>query len=111
MGAQNIVSGDIVSNMPLAELIQEHRVRKKKDEKVIMTMVIKQSNPSPLTDQVFIGVDSLTKQLVYYDEDDENGAVCLGNSNQSVSVYTDMKDCCVDICSLEVLSLFEYNFD
>ncbi|ESQ52106.1 hypothetical protein EUTSA_v10016297mg [Eutrema salsugineum] len=120
-----LVSGDTVSNMPLADLIQEHRERKKKDEKAIMTMVIKQSKPSPLThqsrlgtDQLFIAVDPLTKQLLYYEEDKidhARGTICLDksllDSNPSVLLYNDMQDCYIDICSPEVLSLFEDNFD
>ncbi|CAA0374690.1 unnamed protein product [Arabidopsis thaliana] len=120
-----LVSGDTVSNMPLADLIQEHRERKKKDEKAIMTMVIKQSKSSPLThqsrlgtDQLFIAVDPLTKQLLHYEEDKidhPSGSVCLEKSlldtNPSVLVCNDMQDCYIDICSPEVLSLFEDNFD
>ncbi|CAN8316293.1 unnamed protein product [Cochlearia groenlandica] len=122
-----LVSGDTVSNMPLADLIQEHRERKKRDEKAIMTMVIKQSKPSPIThqsrlgtDQLFIAVDPLTKQLLYYEEDNKidrgtKGNVCLDKSlldnNPSVLMCNDMQDCYIDICSPEVLSLFEDNFD
>ncbi|CAN7103967.1 unnamed protein product [Brassica rapa subsp. narinosa] len=120
-----LVSGDTVSNMPLADLIQEHRERKKKDEKAIMTMVIKKSKPSPIThqsrlgtDQLFIAVDPLTKQLLHYEEDKVDharGSVCLDKSlmesNPSVLLYNDMQDCYIDICSPEVLSLFEDNFD
>uniref|UniRef100_A0A1J3HTX4 Translation initiation factor eIF2B subunit epsilon n=1 Tax=Noccaea caerulescens TaxID=107243 RepID=A0A1J3HTX4_NOCCA len=120
-----LVSGDTVSNMPLADLIQQHRERKKKDEKAIMTMVIKKSKPSPIThqsrlgtDQLFIAVDPKTKQLLHYEEDKidhARGSVCLDKSllenNPSVLLYNDMQDCYIDICSPEVLSLFEDNFD
>ncbi|KFK36401.1 hypothetical protein AALP_AA4G119500 [Arabis alpina] len=120
-----LVSGDTVSNMPLADLIQEHRDRKKKDEKAIMTMVIKKSKSSPFThqsrlgtDQLFIAVDPVTKQLLHYEDDKIDYAkrtVCLDksllSSNPSVLLYNDMQDCYIDICSPEVLSLFEDNFD
>ncbi|KAG2326765.1 hypothetical protein Bca52824_009493 [Brassica carinata] len=120
-----LVSGDTVSNMPLADLIREHRERKKRDEKAIMTMVIKKSKPSLIThqsrlgtDQLFIAVDPLTKQLLHYEEDKidhARGSVCLDKSlmerNPSVLLYNDMQDCNIDICSPEVLSLFEDNFD
>ncbi|KAL0740495.1 hypothetical protein Bca4012_082008 [Brassica carinata] len=93
-----LVSGDTVSNMPLADLIREHRERKKRDEKAIMTMVIKKSKPSPIThqsrlgtDQLFIAVDPLTKQLLHY-QDHGGGFVCLDKSL---------------MCSI----LFEDNFD
>ncbi|VVA95175.1 unnamed protein product [Arabis nemorensis] len=100
-----LVGGDTVSNMPLGDLIQEHRERKKKDEKAIMTMVIKKSKPSPLThqsrlgtNQLFIAVHPLTKQLLYYEE-------------AKIADHAKGNDCYIDICSPEVLSLFEDNFD
>ncbi|XP_010439873.1 PREDICTED: translation initiation factor eIF-2B subunit epsilon-like [Camelina sativa] len=108
-----LVSGDTVSNMPLAELIREHRERKKRDEKAIMTMVIKKqcSRLRLGSDQLFVAVDPVTKQLLYYNE---GGEVCLDKSlvlDTSVLVCNDVKDCYIDICSPEVLSLFEDNFD
>ncbi|EOA15350.1 hypothetical protein CARUB_v10004259mg [Capsella rubella] len=109
-----LVSGDTVSNMPLAELIQQHRDRKKRDEKAIMTMVIKkQSRLGIGSDQLFVAVDPVTKQLLYYNEGDNNGEVCLDKSllDTGVLVCNDMLDCYIDICSSEVLSLFEDNFD
>ncbi|KAG7542386.1 Nucleotidyl transferase domain [Arabidopsis thaliana x Arabidopsis arenosa] len=110
-----LVSGDTVSNMPLADLIQEHRDRKKKDEKAIMTMVIKkQSRLGIGSDQLFVAVDPLTKQLLHYEEDNARGGdVCLDKSvlDSTVLVCKDMQDCYIDICSPEVLSLFEDNFD
>ncbi|CAH8357971.1 unnamed protein product [Eruca vesicaria subsp. sativa] len=117
-----LVSGDTVSNMPLADLIREHRERKKKDEKAIMTMVIKKSKPSPMTrqsrlgtDELFVAVDPVTKQLLHYEVDHVRGSVCLDKalmeSNPSVMICNDMQDCYIDVCSPEVLSLFEDNFD
>ncbi|CAL9225916.1 unnamed protein product [Arabidopsis halleri] len=110
-----LVSGDTVSNMPLAGLIQEHRDRKKKDEKAIMTMVIKKdSRLGIVSDQLFIAVDPLTKQLLHYEEGTARGGdVCLDKSllDSTVLVCNDMQDCYIDICSPEVLSLFEDNFD
>ncbi|CAA0381076.1 W2 domain [Arabidopsis thaliana x Arabidopsis arenosa] len=104
-----LVNGCIVSNMPLTQLIQEHRDRKKKDEKAIMTMVIRQSL---ITDhQLFIAVNPLTKQLLYYDEDNICFDKSLLDRNPSVLLCSDMQDCYIDICSLEVLSLFVDNFD
>ncbi|XP_010528820.1 PREDICTED: translation initiation factor eIF-2B subunit epsilon-like isoform X2 [Tarenaya hassleriana] len=119
-----LVSGDTVSNMPLTDLIQEHRERKKKDDKAIMTMVIKQSKPSLLThqsrlgtDELFMVVDPSTKQLLYYEDktDQGKGTICIDKSllmnNPSISLYNDRQDCYIDICSPEVLSLFQDNFD
>nr|VDD14914.1 unnamed protein product [Brassica oleracea] len=71
----------------------------------------------PRTDQLFVAVDPLTKQLLHYeDRHAGGGCVCLDkslmcSSNPSVIIHSDMEDCYIDVCSPEVLSLFEDNFD
>ncbi|EPS57518.1 hypothetical protein M569_17299, partial [Genlisea aurea] len=119
-----LVSGDTVSNMPLTELLKEHKERKRKDSNAIMTMVIKRSKPSAIThqsrlgtDELFIAIDPETKQLLHYEDRAATlkGSFALGreslNENSSISVHNDKQDCYVDICSPEVLSLFTDNFD
>ncbi|KAJ4715515.1 translation initiation factor eIF-2B subunit epsilon-like [Melia azedarach] len=119
-----LISGDTVSNMSLTQALQEHKDRKKKDDKAVMTMIIKQSKPSPIThqsrlgtDELFMAIDPNTKQLLYYEEtaDHSKGTICLDKmllaENPSISVHNDKQDCYIDICSPEVLSLFTDNFD
>ncbi|CAN6843490.1 unnamed protein product [Brassica oleracea] len=64
----------------------------------------------PRTDQLFVAVDPLTKQLLHYDDHHTGDCVCL-DKTLSVLVCSDMQDCYIDVCSPEVLSLFEDNFD
>ncbi|KAJ8760715.1 hypothetical protein K2173_017784 [Erythroxylum novogranatense] len=119
-----LISGDTVSNMSLTEALQEHKERRKKDSNAVMTMVIKQSKPSPITcqsrlgtDELFVAIDPQTKQLLYYEEkaDHLKGIISLDNAllgdNPSISLHNDKQDCYIDICSPEVLSLFMDNFD
>ncbi|XP_050225237.1 uncharacterized protein LOC126674774 [Mercurialis annua] len=119
-----LVSGDTVSNMSLTQAIQEHKERRKKDSNAVMTMVIKQSKPSPVTHQsrlgteeLFMAIDPLSKQLLYYEEKADllKGVIPLDNmlfgDNTSISLHNDKQDCYIDICSPEVLSLFTDNFD
>ncbi|CAI0628013.1 unnamed protein product [Linum tenue] len=96
-----LVSGDTVSNMSLTQAVKEHKERRKKDNNAVMTMVIKKSKPSPVihqsrlgTDELFMAIDPDTKQLLCYEERGEHP-----------------RDCYIDICSQEVLSLFTDNFD
>ncbi|XP_047337894.1 translation initiation factor eIF-2B subunit epsilon [Impatiens glandulifera] len=119
-----LISGDTVSNMSLAEAVEEHKERKKKDSNAVMTMVIKRSKPSPIThqsrlgtDELFMAIDPDSKQLLYY-EDKANhlkGILTLDkmllSDNVSISFHNDKQDCYIDICSPEVLSLFTDNFD
>ncbi|CAH9100799.1 unnamed protein product [Cuscuta epithymum] len=119
-----LVSGDTVSNMSLTEALKEHKERRLKDSKAVMTMVIKQSKPSPITHQsrlgteeLFIAIEPDSKQLLYYEDkcDDSKGCLSLEKElladNPSISLHNDKQDCYVDICSPEVLSLFTDNFD
>ena len=68
-----LITGDTVSNMSLTQALQEHKGRRKKDNNVVMTMVIKRSKPSLIThqsrlgtDELFMAIDPYTKQLLYY---------------------------------------------
>ncbi|CAN0920557.1 Probable translation initiation factor eIF-2B subunit epsilon [Linum grandiflorum] len=119
-----LVSGDTVSNMPLAQAVKEHTDRRKKDSNAVMTMVIKKSEPSPVIHQSRLGTDELfmaicpdTKQLLYYEERGEHpkGVISLDNlllaDRPSISLHNNKQDCYIDICSQEVLSLFTDNFD
>ncbi|KAI3451486.1 hypothetical protein Pfo_008151 [Paulownia fortunei] len=119
-----LVTGDTVSNMSLARALKEHKERRRKDSNAVMTMVIKQSKPSPITHQsrlgteeLFMAIDPNTKQLLYYEDkaDTLKGTVSLDKAllidNSSISLHNDKQDCYIDICSPEVLSLFTDNFD
>ncbi|KAL6560301.1 hypothetical protein OROGR_003860 [Orobanche gracilis] len=119
-----LVSGDTVSNMSLDQALKEHKERRRKDSNAVMTMVIKQSKPSPVTrqsrlgtDELFMAIDPDTKQLLYYEDkaDTSKGTISLDKAllvdNSSISLHNDKQDCYIDICSQEVLSLFTDNFD
>ena len=44
-----LVSGDIVSNLPLERVLQEHRDRRTKDKNSIMTMLLREASPGHRT--------------------------------------------------------------
>ncbi|KAJ7530687.1 hypothetical protein O6H91_14G015100 [Diphasiastrum complanatum] len=128
-----LVSGDVVSNMPLTEVLRQHKERRKKDKLSVMTMVVKRSKLSPITHQSRLGnnelvlvIDPASKQLLYYDAGFEPANkdssqrqivkhVILDKSivadRSAVQLCTDLQDCHIDICSPEVLMLFTDNFD
>uniref|UniRef100_A0A0E0CSY5 Translation initiation factor eIF2B subunit epsilon n=1 Tax=Oryza meridionalis TaxID=40149 RepID=A0A0E0CSY5_9ORYZ len=119
-----LISGDTISNMNLKDALQEHKDRRKKDPLAVMTMVIKHSKPSILTNQTRLGNDEIvmaidpeTKELLYYEDraDVSNLYVTIDKdilaSNPTLQLRNNMEDCYIDICSPEVLSLFTDNFD
>ncbi|GAB2277186.1 hypothetical protein Dimus_011894 [Dionaea muscipula] len=82
------------------------------------------SMPSPITrqsrlgtDELFMAIDTDTKQLLYYEgkSDLSKGTLSLDKGllidDSSISLHNDMQDCYIDICAPEVLSLFTDNFD
>lgn len=97
-----LVTGDTVSNMPLNEVINEHKERRKKDSDAVMTIVIKQSKPSPITNQsrlgteeLFMAIDPETKELLYYEDkaDASKGTLSLDKTmlldHSSISLHND----------------------
>ncbi|KAJ4779352.1 Translation initiation factor eIF-2B subunit epsilon [Rhynchospora pubera] len=119
-----LITGDTISNMSLTEALQAHKDRRKKDPDTVMTMFVKRSKPMPLThqtrlgnDEIMMAIDPETKQLLYYEDrfDSSKRAVTLDKSlladNASLYLRTDLEDCCIDICSPEVLTIFLDNFD
>lgn len=90
--------------MPLTQVLQEHRERRKKDANAVMTMVIKRSKPSPITrqsrlgtDELFMAIDPNTKQLLYYEDkaDYSKGVISLDKlllvDNASISLHNDIQ--------------------
>ncbi|XP_050367025.1 uncharacterized protein LOC126785390 [Argentina anserina] len=119
-----LISGDTMSNMSLTRVLQEHKERRKKDSNAVITIVIKRSKPSQTThqsrlgtDELFMAIDPNTKQLLYYEDkaDHAKGSIYLDKlllaDKSSISLHNDRQDCFIDICALEVLSLFTDNFD
>ncbi|XP_062220686.1 uncharacterized protein LOC133920062 [Phragmites australis] len=119
-----LISGDTISNMSLKDALQEHKDRRKKDPLAVMTMIIKQSKPSILTNQTRLGTDEIvmaidpeTKELLYYEDRADSSHLYVTidkdilTNNPSLQLHNDMEDCYIDICSPDVLSLFTDNFD
>lgn len=91
-----------MSNMSLTQALKEHKERRKKDSNAVMTMVIRQSKPSPITHQarlgteeLFMAIDPDTKELLYYEDkaDTLKGTVSLDKTllidNSSISLHND----------------------
>jgi len=114
-----LISGDIVSNIKLDSILANHRSRFKADKQNIMTIVMKtasQNHPTrSLDDDTVVGVNKETGQLLLYDDDvDQNNVsidVTLFEDNPELQIRYDLMDSHIDICSPEVLMLFQDNFD
>lgn len=116
-----LVSGDVVSNMNLRKAIDFHKMKRKLDPNNIMTCVFKKVQrltPSkPLLDDLIVGVNQTTSQILLFDDMIESNEVNLSlellssNNTNEITFLTDLLDCHIDICSQEMLLQFSDNFD
>ncbi|KAG2755999.1 nucleotide-diphospho-sugar transferase [Suillus brevipes Sb2] len=117
-----LVTGDLVSNIRIGDVVREHKERRKTDKDAIMTMVVKQSGVNHRTrskgDSAVFVIDPETSKCLHYE------AVTgyppkkytsipreILNEHPEVEIRNDLIDCSIDICSVEVPSLFQDNFD
>jgi translation initiation factor eIF-2B subunit epsilon len=124
-----LVTGDLVSNIHIGDVVREHKERRKTDKDAIMTMVVKQSGvnhrtryvqswtklplhsfpPSSKGDSAVFVIDPETSKCLHYE------AVTgyppkkytsipreILNEHPEVEIRNDLIDCSIDICSVEV---------
>lgn len=114
-----LISGDVISNVNLRPVIEEHKQRKKKDSSSIMTMLFKQQNVHsslrPLESDLVVAKDSDTDQIVLYDDHLTHSHVDLPTvffkEHSEIQFHYDLLDCHIDICSPDILVQFSDNFD
>ena len=57
-----LVTGDVVSNMKLDKVLEEHRARRQADKSAIMTMVLKKASPQHRSRYVSTTTDTIFAQ-------------------------------------------------
>ncbi|KAF9521193.1 hypothetical protein BS47DRAFT_1378549 [Hydnum rufescens UP504] len=115
-----LVTGDVVSTIPLQAVLREHKERRKASKDCIMTMVYKpagpRDRPRPGLDSSILLLDTKTHECLYY-EYVASGHTIVSlpreklNKRTDVDVRTDLLDCSIDVCSVDVPPLFSENFD
>jgi translation initiation factor eIF-2B subunit epsilon len=114
-----LISGDVVSNINLSKVLEEHRARVKADNRNIMTMVLRKVDRKHRSkcledDHVFL-LDPDTKQVLSFQNAPEDKEaeldVSLLAQHKRLQFRYDLMDTFIDICSEEVLGLFADNFD
>lgn len=115
------VYGDVVSNISIASALAEHKARREKDKKAIMTMVLREADnthrtKSHSTRPVFV-VDPEKQRCLHYEQLQpgqhaklhiEGGILA---DHPELEIRADLIDCGIDICSQEVLAQYSDNFD
>ncbi len=114
-----LVSGDLVANMELKEVIDQHKERKKRDKMSVMTCVYKEAKPYHPTrsseDDILIAINALDGRLLHCEKPRNKKKleipVTIFKENPNVDVRYDVLDCHVSICAPCVPQLFTDNFD
>lgn len=119
-----VVSGDVISNLPIEAALTQHRARREADKNAIMTMVLREAGRNHRTKSssvspVFV-IDPTKDRCLHYEEidrhSDEHPArlnidaeIIL--SHPELDIRQDLIDCSIDICTPDVLSLWSDSFD
>ena len=118
-----LVSGDVVSNIPLGPALARHRARREKDKNAILTMVLREAGAHHRAKSfgrrpLFV-IDPDAERCVHYEEMGRRRKnrrsvqidPQLLTAHRQLEVRSDLIDCYIDICTPEALSLWSDNFD
>ncbi|KAF8902045.1 nucleotide-diphospho-sugar transferase [Gymnopilus junonius] len=117
-----LVMGDLVSNIRIDEVVRVHKERRKTNNNAIMTMVVKETGARHRTrprgeSSVFV-LDPETSECLHYEHVQGYPRTKVVNipreileAHPEVDIRNDLLDCSIDVCSVEVPSLFQDNFD
>ncbi|XP_045204688.2 translation initiation factor eIF-2B subunit epsilon-like [Mercenaria mercenaria] len=116
-----LIYGDVVSNIKLQPIMEEHKKRHEKDKSAIMTMVFRQAPPGHTTrsaqDDVILAIDNQTQNVIHYQKVGETGnrrfqfPLEVMTEHKDVQIRYDLLDANISICSPQVPQLFTDNFD
>ncbi|KAI9750733.1 MAG: hypothetical protein M4579_006334 [Chaenotheca gracillima] len=122
-----IVTGDVVSNVPLEVPLAEHRARRATDKNAIMTMILREAGrdhrAKDQADPPVFVIDPTKNRCLHYEEhpqrrrkdDDESKYIEIDPellpSHSEIDIRSDLIDCAIDICTPDVLALWSDSFD
>ncbi|KIL69661.1 hypothetical protein M378DRAFT_184070 [Amanita muscaria Koide BX008] len=117
-----LVMGDLVSNIRIDEVVRLHKERRKTNKDAIMTIVVKESGAihrtRPIGDSAVFALDSKTSECLHYQPVIAYPPTRFVQiprerleSHPEIDIRYDLIDCGIDVCSVEVPSLFQDNFD
>lgn len=120
-----LVSGDVISNLPIEGALAKHRARRQADKNAIMTMILRDAGKRHRTkassiSSVFI-IDPAKDRCLHYEEIEHGDHYHPSSrltidpeimlSHAEIDIRQDLIDCSIDICTPDVLSLWSDSFD
>ena len=114
-----LVSGDLVANMELKDVIEQHKEIVKKDKMAVMTCIYKEAKPHHPTrsteDDILIVTNTPDGRLLHCEKPKGKKKLSIPSAifeeNPVVDVHYDVLDCHISICAPSVPQLFSDNFD
>jgi len=115
-----LVHGDLVANVKLASVFEEHKQRRTSSKGAIMTLLYNEAPPKHATrraeDEFIVALNSHSKRIIGYHriKNLKNKFVLNRESFEkcaSIQIRHDLLDCHISICSPAVLQLMADNFD
>ncbi|KAG8745431.1 hypothetical protein FRC12_014545 [Ceratobasidium sp. 428] len=117
-----LLTGDVVCNIRLDEVVKEHKERRKASKDAIMTVVVKEvgraHRTKPVSEKNVFVLDAETNECLYYEYQQGHPPTQrfrvsreIFDKHPDVDIRTDLMDCSIDICSVDVPVLFTENFD
>ncbi|BFZ15193.1 hypothetical protein BsWGS_18231 [Bradybaena similaris] len=115
-----LITGDLVSNMNISEVVKEHKVRTQgKDKSSVMTLVYKVALPGHRTrskeDDMFLVEEGGTGRLLYFQKSHDSRKIKIPMDimleHDDIINHNDLMDCHISVCSPVVPTLFTDNFD
>ncbi|OWF44225.1 translation initiation factor eIF-2B subunit epsilon-like [Mizuhopecten yessoensis] len=114
-----LVFGDVVANVKLQDIVEQHKKRRRKDKNTVMTMVMKKAPPTHCTrcreDDIVMAVEQPSSRILHYQKLAYQTKVDIPveviTEHSDVNLRYDLLDCHISICSPQVPQLFTDNFD
>ena len=117
-----LVHGDVVSNIPLADILAKHKARREANRDVCMTMVLRTIGDEPhragkarvITPVFFVDPEGRCLQYDEIHPFQKDRKLRLDRSlfdHGEFYMRADLLDCGIDICTPEVLALWSESFD
>ena len=112
-----LVTGDLVSNVRIGDVVRAHKERRRTNKDAIMTVVVKESGARHRTRSRGEGgvwvLDAETQECLHYEPTVGYPHKQLAKipreilaEHPEVEIHNDLIDCSIDVCSVEVRGFF-----
>ncbi|XP_050417431.1 translation initiation factor eIF-2B subunit epsilon [Patella vulgata] len=114
-----LITGDVVSNIAVQDIMAIHKKRREKDKSSLMTMIYKKAPIGHSTrcpeDDVVLAVSTQSEQVLHYQKTRQEKRLDMPVEilldNTDVEIRYDLMDCQISICTPLVPQLYTDNFD